>query len=260
MQRKKRRRMDLEGGLLDGSVAESWDDGIISRSEQETILPIVGNSRLQFDRDHGTATEGGLDGEESKGTGPDSPAAGCSEVVDPPQTSCSAVTSGVDVEHREGEVSCDCDCDDALLCNHVDVRTEAESSKTLLDDTPTAKGNRRPPTGVAFNVARHLPSRLKWMSSHRRPSRESQHSCDSGLEADIPTKAKDTEVVGPVMEESSAGAAASERTELVVPYHHKTYFDGIRRGSRLAPVMTHPRVPFNLLKRPSMASPDVFEV
>ena len=80
------------------------------------------------------------------------------------------------------------------------------------------------------------------------------------INTDIPAKAKDTEVLGPVMEESTTGAAASERTELVVPYNHKGYFDGIRRGSRLAPVMTHPRVPFNLLKRPSMASPDMFEV
>ena len=99
---------------------------------------------------------------------------------------------------------------------------------------------------------------LKRLFSRRRSSLESERSCDSGLEADIPAKAK--VMVGPVMEESNAGAAASERTELVVPFHHKGYFDGIRRGSRLAPVMTHPRVPFNLLKRPSMASPDVFEV
>ena len=251
MQRKKHRGMDTEGGLLDGSAEESWDGGIISRSEQETVRPIVGDRRLRFDRDRGTATEEGLDGEESKRTSPDSPTDG-SEVVDPPPSSCSTVASSADNEDGEDEGSCDCD---APLFNQVDIRTEAESSKMSLD-TPTAKGNCRP--GVAFNVARHLPSRLKWISSHRRPSRESQRSCDSGLEADISADVKIT--VGPVMEESNTGVAASERTELVVPYHHKGYLDGIRRGSRLAPVMTHPRVPFNLLKRPSIASPDVFDV
>ncbi len=253
MQRKKRRRMDTEGGLLDGSVEESWDGGIISRSEQETILPLVGDSRLRFDRDQGTATEEGLDGEEGKGTGLDSPAAG-SEVVDPPPNPCSAVASSADVEDREDDHSSDCD---SLVRDQVDTRAGAESSKMSLD-TSTAQGNHR--HGQASSTASYQPSMLKRLFSRRRSSLESERSCDSGLEADMPANVNVTVGLGPVMEESNTGAAASERTELVVPYHHKGYFDGIRRGSRLAPVMTHPRVPFNLLKRPSMASPDVLDV
>ena len=128
MQRKKRRRMDTEGGLLDGSVEESWDGGIISRSVQETILPIVGDSRLRFDRDQGTATEEGLDGEEGKGTGPGSPAAGC-EVVDPPPSPCSAVASSADVEGREDEHSSDCD---SLVRDQVDTRTGSRVKQGVL--------------------------------------------------------------------------------------------------------------------------------
>ena len=245
--------MDTEEGLLDTTIEESWDGGIISTSEQETVRPIVGDRRLRFDRDRGTATEEGLDGEESKRTGPDSPTAG-SEVVDPPPSPCAAAAGSVDAEDREDDHSNDCD---SLVRDQVDTRTGAESSKTSLN-TSTARGNHR--HGQASNTSIYQPSMLKRLFSRRRSSLESEHSCDSGVEADIPADVKVTVGLGPVMEESSTGAAASERTELVVPYHHKGYLDGIRRGSRLAPVMTHPRVPFNLLKRPSMASPDVFDV
>lgn len=247
--------MDDEGGLLDGPGGEGLEEGPISRSVQETVLPLVGDSRLQFDRVEDAITEEVLDGqeeEEEEEVDLDGPAA--DEVSETMCSSSAATSSSLISEDREDDCSSD---SDTLLPTRHGVRTQAESSKTSLF-TSSARGNHR--HGQASIAASYRPSKLIGFLSRLKPP-ETELSVDSGI-ADMNThsETKGTSVLGSVMEESEAGAAASDRTQLVVSHTHRGYFNGLRRGRSAVPVVTHSRVPVNLLKKPSKATSDVCEL
>ena len=265
LRRRRLRAVDSEGGGGDPSGGGVWENGHISRSVQETVPPIVGDSRLRFDRDQHASTEE-LDGEERERVDRDS--IPDNKELQLSESSFSAFTGSVATEDMEDDGSSDCDCllpyqvgqsqtvSSRPLQNGV-IRTEAESSKESLV-VPPARANRH--HAHTSNAANTRTGILKKLFSRQQPSSlVTAHSTDSGIDAEdtVSPQPNGSAVLVTVVEESDAEAATSDRTQLVVPHLNRGYLDGIRKGKRSAPVVTHPRMPFNLLKKPAKATPDV---
>ena len=247
-----------EGGLLEGN--SGGED--ISKSVQETVPPIKGDKRLRFDRDqHNDAEEGR--GEYGRMNGS---IAHCSDDSNVDVSECLQTSSQLTLADSFTTDSVDDDpsASDSLLLREVDHR---DTPTSALISSEMQKWETEPSRGAQVTTSARTASRharrlyapntsaMKKFFTRKQRSLEVTNSIDSGIVDDVTVVA--VQPTPPIAEEETDNdAACSDRTQLVLPTHNRALLDEWRRGKRSAPVVVPVRNPFNLLKRPSMATPD----
>ena len=255
-----------EGGLLEDPSGDEARGGI-SKSVQETVPPIKGDKRLRFDRDqHNDDAEDGR-GEYGRMNGS---IAHCSNDSNVDVSECSQTSSQLTLADSFTTDSVDDDpsASDSLLLREVDHR---DTPTSTLISSEMQKWEAEPSRGAqvtttARTASRHVrrpyapnTSAMKKFFTRKQRSVVVTNSNDSGIVDDVtvvavqPTSIDTTPIAE---EETDNDAACSDRTQLVVPDTNRALLDELRRGKRSAPVVVPVRNPFNLLRRPAIATPD----